>query len=349
MNAFARVRRALCLCAAFALFAAAARADESLDAAAKRLGARLVYDPLTGTGSVERSDFRVAFKTGFPFFSFDGALRRLEPVRAEGGVLTLPESSGSALAAYFSERETERKSHFRVAVIVIDPGHGGKDPGAIGEHKVGSGTLRVLEKDLALATALRLRDRLRSAFPDRDIVMTRDTDTYPTLEERVAKAHSVELESNEAVIYVSIHANASFNKKANGYEVWYLDPDYRRRDLVDPKKASEADPSIVSIWNNMLEEEYTTESFMLAKRISTRLAETLGDATRNRGIRAEQWFVVRNAKMPSVLVELGFVTEPDEARKLADRAYLSKLGDAVYNGVVDFIDNFEKRGGTPAP
>ncbi|MCX7025460.1 MAG: N-acetylmuramoyl-L-alanine amidase [Spirochaetes bacterium] len=330
------------------VFLSAAVAETPLSVAAGKMGARLSYDPLTGTGSVERSGFRIGFKANARFFSFDGAFRRLDPIIGRDGVLTVPDSSLAAIDSYFTERENDVKSRFRVAAIVIDPGHGGKDPGAIGEHKSGSKTLRVVEKEVALAAAIRLQARLKASWPDREIIMTRDDDTYPTLEERVAKAHAVQLGPHDAVIFISLHANASFNRNANGFEVWYLDPDFRRN-LVDSSDVPDVDPSVLPIINTMLEEEYTTESFMLAKRISARLAESVGDRSRNRGIRAEQWFVVRNARMPSVLVELGFVTEPGEAALLADQAYLSKMGDAVYNGIVDFVDHFENRGGSATP
>jgi len=92
----------------------------------------------------------------------------------------------------------------------------------------------------------------------------------------------------------------------------------------------------------MLEEEFTTESIILARKVYDRLGVELGPTSPGRGIRPEEWFVVRNAKMPSILIEMGFITNPDEGKLLAGSGYLRRIGDAIYNGIVDFIEYFER-------
>ena len=249
-----------------------------------------------------------------------------------------------ALQKAFAEAVKANPPHYSVAAILIDPGHGGKDPGAIGEHLVGGKRLRVVEKDLALDIALRLYNTLKARYPDKRILITRSDDSYPTLEQRVSLANSVELSDTEAIIYVSIHANASFNKNAKGFEVWYLNPEYRRT-LVDSGKPGAPAQEIGPILNAMLEEEFTTESIILAKNISAGLQNQVGSQSPNRGIRAEEWFVVRNARMPSVLVETGFVTSPDEASLLAREDYLQRVATGIYNGINDFVAYFESMKG----
>jgi N-acetylmuramoyl-L-alanine amidase len=224
-----------------------------------------------------------------------------------------------------------------VKAIVIDPGHGGKDPGAIGEFE----DLRLQEKDINLSIARRLSDLLRLRYPERSILLTRMDDTYPSLDERVEMANQIELNETEAIIYISIHTNASFNKNTKGFEVWYLNPDYRRT-VVNEKTAKEKGEDLTPIINTMLEEEFTTESIILAQKVYTRLAKMIGDTSLARGIRPEEWFVVRNAKMPSILIEVGFITNKDEAKLLSEPAYLRKIAYALYNGVCDFIDYFEQ-------
>ena len=231
-----------------------------------------------------------------------------------------------------------------MATILIDPVHGGKDPGAIGECGSGKDAFRIQEKDVVLDIAKDVYSRLAVRWPDKQILITRSGDTFPTLDERVEMANRLELGLNEAIIYVSIHANASFNKNASGYEVWYLNPEYRRT-VVDSRKAEGMDEDVVPILNAMLEEEYTTESIYLATRILDGVTRSIGDVSTNRGVRAEEWFVVRNARMPSVLVEVGFVTNEAEARLLGNSDHLRKLGDGIYNGIVDFVGYFEKRRG----
>ena len=158
-------------------------------------------------------------------------------------------------------------------------------------------------------------------------------------------ANSVEMAPNEAIIYVSIHANSSFNKNAKGFEVWYLNPEYRRT-LVDSGKPGGPDQEIAPILNAMLEEEFTTESIILARDIMSGLQSGIGSDSPNRGIRADEWFVVRNARMPSVLIEAGFVTNPEEGRLLTRDDYLLRVADGVYNGLVDFVSYFESMRGS---
>jgi len=200
-----------------------------------------------------------------------------------------------------------------------------------------------LEKDIVLKASKQLYDRLISVYPDKRVLLTRTGDTFPTLEERVIMANSVPVKDNEAILYISIHANASVNKTARGYEVWYLSPNYRR-DLIDKSKFQDSD-EIIPIINDMLQEEFTTESIMIAQAINRRIGEAMGRSLPARGLKAEEWFVVRNARMPSVLVELGFVTNETDAQILTSDESLKKLTDAIYKGITDFVTSFESSGG----
>lgn len=311
--------------------------------------ATVAFDALTGTGHFLRGSDLVRFKLDYPVYSTGSGLALRAPAVRDTGVrLEIPQEAVSSIARWFAERDAERASRFSIAAILIDPGHGGKDSGAIGEFGTGKDRLRILEKDVVLAVGADVYARLQARWPDKRILLTRTGDTFPSLDARVDKANDVPLGSNEAVIYISIHANASFNKNASGFEVWYLNPDYRRT-VVDPKKAEGVDKAVLPILNAMLEEEYTTESVFLARSILGGMKTSIGDVSIDRGLREEEWFVVRNAKMPSVLVEVGFVTNEAEARLLSDKEHLRKLGDGIYNGVVDFVDYFEHRKGPSAP
>lgn len=346
-------KSAAILAAAFTLagvaLAAAPAAEMGLAAAAERLGARASYDPLTGSGLIERSGMRVSFASGVPWMLLDWSRTfRVDAPRNGSEGLVFTAAAVSAIEEAFRGAEVAGKSHFSVAAILIDPGHGGKDPGAIGEHSIGGKKLRVVEKDIALQVAKDLLVSLRARYPDRKVLITREGDTYPSLEERVEMANSVELAPNEAIIYVSIHANAAFNKNAKGFEVWYLNPEYRRK-LVESGKPGSPEDDIAPILNAMLEEEFTTESIILARNIMNSLQKGIGGQSPNRGVKAEEWFVVRNARMPSVLVEMGYITNLEEAKLLSSGDYLRKVADGIYNGVVDFIANFESMKGASAP
>jgi N-acetylmuramoyl-L-alanine amidase len=314
--------------------------------------AELRWDPLFESGVFSLGGHYAAFNTGNPGESTLILLdaRELLQVSApyrEKGLLWFPETFVGALRGALEGAFADDRSRFRIAAIIVDPGHGGKDAGAIGEHIIDGKLLRVVEKDITLRASRILHARLSAAYPDKRVLLTREGDTYPSLEDRVVIANSVPLKDNEAIVFISVHANASFNKQARGYEVWYLSPDYRRTVIDREKYADSAE--VIPILNAMLEEEFTTESIMIAQSISKRIDESLGGVIPSRGIKAEEWFVVRNARMPSVLVELGFVTNEEDARLMTDETYLRNLSEALYKGIMDFIATFERSGGFTAP
>ena len=94
-----------------------------------------------------------------------------------------------------------------------------------------------------------------------------------------------------------------------------------------------------------MEEEYTAESILIAKFIMDGLSSQIGSVSKARGIKAEEWFVVKNSNMPSVLIEVGFLTNEKEALNLNDKSYLQKTSLGIYNGVSAFITHFERSRG----
>lgn len=319
-----------------------------MGSALKRMDAELRWDPLSHTGTLVSGSHRMVFQTApagtEAMVVLDGRdLYRLPGPYLESGELRFPEAFISGARAAFDRAKESERSAYRIAAVVVDPGHGGRDSGAVGEHLIDGKRLRVVEKDVVLTVSKGLHRLLEETYPDKRILLTRTGDTYPSLDDRVAMAHSIPLAVNEAVVFISVHANASFNKNARGYEVWYLSPEYRRTVIDEKKFADSAD--VLPILNAMLEEEYTTESIMMARSIMSRFDQNIGAFGPSRGIKAEEWFVVRNARMPSVLVELGFVTNAEDARLMAQDEYLRKLSDALYKGTVDFITTFERSGG----
>ena len=269
----------------------------------------------------------------------------------ENGKLLFPDTFVVQVKNAFANYVENDRSRFRIAAIIVDPGHGGKDSGASWEYNIRGKILKSVEKDITLKVSKQLHSLLAAAFPDKKIIMTRTGDTNPSKDARVAIANTVPLAKNEAAIYISVHANSSFNRSARGYEVWYLTPSYRRQ-VIDKSKYTdlELDPKqeVLPILNTMMEEELTTESILLANYILKRMGEAVGDKQPSRGLKAEEWFVVRNARMPSVLVELGFVSNETEALLMNDDAYLKNLSEALYKGIADFVSFFERSGGFTA-
>lgn len=328
-----------CCIAALAIWPLAAQEARSLllTEVIARTQTRLEWDPMRGHGALVRGSDSVAFIVDLGVAAVNATtVFTIEPPRREGAAIRFGPTFVARALEVFPPREQLR----RIAAIFIDPGHGGRDPGAVGSH----GEFQLEEKAVVLAIGLRLRSLLRQRYPDTYVTLSRDTDRYLTLEERTRLANAIESQPNEAVIFVSLHANASLNRDARGFEVWFLPPTYRRTGLVAPDQVGTDDPDLLQILNTMREEEITLESVLLARNVLAGMESAIGAASPNRGLREESWHVVRNARMPSILVEVGFVTNVSEARLLRDDAHLNLLSGGIYNGIANFVDSFERMG-----
>ena len=306
------------------------------------------WDPLFRDGVFNMGDHHGAFsvavregETGYLVFDNRELFNVPLPYNSNGHLI-FPENFVVTLKNTFTRLYENDMSRFRVAVIIIDPGHGGRDPGAVGNLSANGKTTKVNEKDIVLKTGIALRDMLTQTYPDKRILMTRDTDIYHTLDRRAEIANAVTVRDNEAVIFISIHANAAQNSNARGYEVWHITSSTgQRRSLLDTKKYNYTS-DINAILNHLLNEEYTTESILLADLILQGFADTFGSSLPSRGRKANDWFVVRNSRMPAVLVELGFVSNRQDALLMTSEEGLQKLTSSLYNGITNFIGIFER-------
>ena len=259
------------------------------------------------------------------------------------GELVFPELFVNTTKSAFTRTMEEDSSHYRIAAIIIDPGHGGEDPGAVSTHTINGKTLSVREKDIVLKASKQLQELLIRAYPDKRVLMTRESDITCSLEERTAIANAVPIRKNEAIIYISIHANSSRDRNAKGFEVWHLKSDYRRN-LLDESHFPDS-PELRKIMNLLTEEAFMTESIRIAESILVSLKTAMGKSMPSRGLKEEDWFVVRRSRMPAVLVELGFVSNKDDSLLMTTDTGLHKLVEAVYKGIVEFVGDFERSGG----
>ncbi len=299
----------------------------------------LQWNPFLKIGVFRIGYSVVSFRVEEPWVLINYRERiKIDPIIEKAGTLQWTKRTEEAI---YKALVGSKKSGHRVAAIFIDPGHGGKDPGTIGRHQIGKETLELKEKDIVLKISLMLADLLKRRYPEKQVILSRSDDRYLTLEERTEMANSISVDPEDAVIYISVHVNASLNPKAKGFEVWYLPPQYRRK-LIDGDQVNTEHREILPILNMMLEEEYTIESILLAKHILDSMVESVGSLSENRGLKEETWFVVRKAKMPSVLVEVGFITNEEEAKLLNQPAYLQKIAQAIYNGIIRFIGTIEQ-------
>jgi N-acetylmuramoyl-L-alanine amidase len=216
-----------------------------------------------------------------------------------------------------------------VRTIVIDPGHGGENPGARGP----AGTL---EKDVALAIGRRLRAELVNAR-GLQVFLTREKDVDVDLDERTAIANNY-----KADLFVSIHVNGSRARGAKGSEVYFLsyqasDDESRRTAHLEgaaepPPGAGSAELSLI-LWD-MAQAEHLEESSALASRLQEELADVTG--SQSRGVKQAPFRVLVGASMPAVLVEIAFISNPDEEKLLASEAYQAKVAASLARGIERF-------------
>ena len=334
-----RLAAAAILAAVIALPLSAGYTD--IDALLEQTDTQLQWDSTRRVGAIWRGTDVLSFRPGSEWAVYNFRRQvRVGEIRLDDSQLLFSDEARAAISDLFIESDSRVQR--RVAAIFIDPGHGGKDPGAVGGHTGTGENHRVYEKDIVLAAALELQRLLTARYPGRQIILSRSTDEYLSLQRRTQIANEIVVQENETILFISLHANASLNKQAQGYEVWYLPEDHRRSGLVDAEQSGVDDPDVLAILNTLKEEEYTIESVLLARSMVHGIQEQIGSLTPNRGIKKESWFVVRQAKMPAALVELGFVTNSEEAARLSDSVYLRQLSRGIFNGIVSFVHDFEQ-------
>jgi N-acetylmuramoyl-L-alanine amidase len=232
-------------------------------------------------------------------------------------LITCTLAAGSALASPQSPKQ--------LPVVVLDPGHGGSNPGA-------TGVTGLHEKQLSLVLANGVADRLRARGIA--VQLTRTTDRTLTLRQRVAIADRV-----PADLFVSIHANASPTRGQHGYETYVvtargLDVDGRalRSDTTTPRAG--VDPDIALVLDDVERGAAQWEAAELATRMQRALRDRRG-SDGDRGVRQDAHHVLLGATMPAVLVEVGFLDHPVEGRQLADPAIQAQLADAITEAIAD--------------
>ncbi|MGA1862522.1 N-acetylmuramoyl-L-alanine amidase [Deferribacter thermophilus] len=216
----------------------------------------------------------------------------------------------------------------KIKTIVIDPGHGGKDPGC--------NYYGLKEKDIVLDIALYLRDLLKSKT-NLKVLLTRDRDIFIPLEERTAFANK-----HKADIFVSIHVNASRNKMAKGVETYVLNVTKDKSALEVAAFENQATEKSLSDLQGILKDimlnSKLEESLLLAKDVQDNLVSNLKSV--NLGVKQAPFYVLVGARMPSILIETGFLSNKYEAKKFADKNYRAKIAEGIYNGLIAYIKKY---------
>ncbi|HEY1268305.1 MAG TPA: N-acetylmuramoyl-L-alanine amidase [Candidatus Binatia bacterium] len=210
--------------------------------------------------------------------------------------------------------------------IVLDPGHGGKDPGAVGADGIA-------EKDIVLGIAQKLSEKLKSLGIE--VVLTRKDDRFIPLEERTAIANA-----EAADLFISLHVNASPNPDARGVETYYLDNTNdeaalrmaARENGIARDKISDLQFILSDMVQNLKLEDSITLAHRLQGSVVTQVGGRYGEV-RDLGVKKAQFYVLVGARMPSVLVEMFFVSNRIEGRALATDEYQQSLAEALFDGI----------------
>ena len=238
-------------------------------------------------------------------------------------------SDNLAKAVKVDIRNEKEKWEFKT--IVIDAGHGGKDPGAVGYR----GTK---EKDIALDVAKRLEKKLSKNMKVK-IVMTRDEDIFLRLSERTKIANE-----NNGSLFISIHTNAAEDRRASGFETFFIGQNKNeaavraaaRENAVlelegsTGKKLTDEDLIKATIAQSAFASKSELFASLVQKEIKKRVQ------SKDRGVKQAGFYVLMGASMPNVLVELGFISNPSEEKKLRSPQYRDQLATAIYRAVEQY-------------
>ncbi|MDR0454019.1 MAG: N-acetylmuramoyl-L-alanine amidase [Deferribacteraceae bacterium] len=222
----------------------------------------------------------------------------------------------------------------KIRNIVIDPGHGGKDPGCtyFGQK----------EKDIALDISKTLRDLLKRSHPNITVYLTRETDIFIPLEERTAIANKY-----KADIFISVHVNAARNTVAQGVETYVLNVTNDKAALEVAAFENQATTKAMSDLQGILKDIMTNskleESLRLASSTQNNMVSTLKLSKKeNMGVKQAPFYVLVGAKMPAILVEAGFLSNSSDAKKLAAPAYRQEMAKGIHKGLAEYISKYNK-------
>jgi N-acetylmuramoyl-L-alanine amidase len=240
-------------------------------------------------------------------------------------------------------RET-RAAVTPVKTIVLDAGHGGHDTGAVGPGGL-------MEKDLVLDVTRRVATLLEGRLPDTRVMLSRNGDYFVPLKDRTSSANR-----ERADLFVSIHANAHRDVASAGVETYFLSSEATdsaarqvaalENGVVQHEKANgrngngRADVVKTILWD-LAQSEFQQESSRLAEVVLDSMTRSL--RIPNRGVKQAGFYVLGGAAMPAVLVEIGFVTNPKEERKLKDSKYRDEIARAIVAGIAEYKRHYDQR------
>ena len=237
---------------------------------------------------------------------------------------------------------TTNQVKYSVRKIIIDPGHGGKDPGTSGSFTV--------EKDIVLKVAMELKRIIEEALPGVEVILTRNSDSFPTLMERADVANQL-----GADLFISLHCNWSSNSQVFGSETYIMGLHKNEENFQVAQRENEvilleengkenyggfnpSDPSSYILFS-LSQNAYYQNSILLAQKIESQFAGRIGRTSR--GVKSAGFWVLYRTYMPSVLVEIGYLSNKMEERELDDRLNQVYIASGIYRAFRDYKQEIE--------
>lgn len=262
-----------------------------------------------------------------------------EATEPEGDVAVLMDQKKTSVAASVRQGRGSRQGPLSLAQqlglgvrrIVIDPGHGGKDPGAM--------AFGLKEKDVVLRLSKILAKKLQEQH-GYEVSLTRTRDVFLPLEERTAIANT-----QKADLFLSMHVNAHPDKQVGGVETYFLnlatDADAMRVAALENATSTHSMGEMQDILQGLLKNAKIDESSRLARFIHRNLARGLARKykSKNRGVKQAPFYVLIGAEMPAVLVEIAFITNPAEAKLLRSDSYLDRVATEIASGITAYVEH----------
>ena len=230
-------------------------------------------------------------------------------------------------------------------VVLIDPGHGGKEYGAVStvllkNSKNKTYSKKIYEKDLTLELAKRVKIKLEKSF---STYLTRSFDRTVSLEDRAEMAETV-----KADLFISIHFNSSSYKKSHGFETYYLD-NHKNKAIEKVEaienKGVDGENKII---NQILIDLVIKQTVGASKKLANSIHQVLGKkikkyGVRDRGIKPGLFYVLALSKRPGVLIEAGFMSNPKEIFTIKSKKYLDAYASAIAKGVMNYLNSLPKK------
>jgi len=329
------------------------------------------FDPVFQKGRLYYKSHYMVYKTGYSCSIIDNSLvgQEYPIIRWKGGVYLPMDLSKTLLESFYNKDVEHRNEKLviledkledlkkpqkeripskkeKIGFIILDAGHGGKDPGAVGK-----GGLK--EKTITLKLAKKVEALLKKKLENTKLKATRSSDRFIELAERAEIANR-ELKKDTNGLFVSIHVNASISSRISGFETYFLSQNPTNEEA---RKTAALENNVVILENQgsgkkKFEDVDYIEALMMTTQIQKESSLLAGSVQRNidknikefksRGVHKADFFVLRGALMPAVLVEVGFITHQKEIKYLKTDDYQDKLAEGIVNGIVAFITQYNK-------